>query len=519
MTSPSVRRRSASPVGLAAVAPPPAGRPVAPPLTQHERARVRSSAPPTTSAVRAAANAQRGAPTAESRSTPTAPLPRAVTATTTTTAMRRRDRGGSQPGAHVAEELELGVDPAPEPDAEEHGGQHDGIQSSPGSRRPAAGRRAPARAAACRAGRRAGVIVDPSATWKPGPARNDSAHVAALPRRASWARAMTARAPTLAPYWSWTSATADHDTTRRRTTTTSPRASSRPAPRQPVRHTDGSQVGPRRNHVRTNAGAVSSSGRSRTKPSAASGTRSEPEHGRDAGRGRATEREEREDRRHEAVAEDEARHDAPLGDPAPVARADAQPFRRREAAGPADGDVDEDEQEQQRGHGDRDGPAPTDWPCPRNQIALATDTAENHPTELSGAATQPMSAGSTTTDHVPIAASAPARSAAGMAVEGLTTRSVVAAVVVVVLGGASGLTPALRAGGRSGGRPMVTRSPPRSERPRRWRRAGRSGSERGSEERGCERWMRAVDVRHGSAQSPPATLARAHTDSERDESS
>src|SRR6476661_3523040 len=105
------------------------------------------------------------------------------------------------------------------------------------------------------------------------------------------------------------------------------------------------------------------------------------------------------------------------------------------------------------------GPAPTDWPCPRNQTALATETAENHPTELSGAATQPMSAGSTTTDHVPTAASAPARSAAGMAVEGLR-EAVVAAVVVVVLGGVSGLTPALRAGGR------VRRSVPWSQDPR-----------------------------------------------------
>ncbi|GAA2743732.1 hypothetical protein GCM10009868_18670 [Terrabacter aerolatus] len=89
---------------------------------------------------------------------------------------------------------------------------------------------------------------------------------------------------------------------------------------------------------------------------------------------------------------------------------------------------------------------PTDWPCPRNQIALASDTAENQPTELSGAATQPMRAGSTTTDHVPTAARAPARSAAGTAVEGLTDEVVAAEVVVVVLGGASGLTPALRIG-------------------------------------------------------------------------
>lgn len=83
-------------------------------------------------------------------------------------------------------------------------------------------------------------------------------------------------APRLAPYWSWMSATVDHDTTSRTTTTTKPRASSTPAPRQPVRHTVGSHVGPRRNHVRTNAGAVSSSGRSMTKPSAASGTSRDP---------------------------------------------------------------------------------------------------------------------------------------------------------------------------------------------------------------------------------------------------
>src|SRR3954452_4667942 len=94
-------------------------------------------------------------------------------------------------------------------------------------------------------------------------------------------------------------------------------------------------------------------------------------------------------------------------------------------------------------------PAPTDCPWPRNHTALATETAENHPTELSGAATQPMSAGRTTTDHVPTAARAPARRAAGIAVEGLVdvVADVVADVVVdvvVVRGGASGLTPALR---------------------------------------------------------------------------
>ena len=99
-------------------------------------------------------------------------------------------------------------------------------------------------------------------------------------------------------------------------------------------------------------------------------------------------------------------------------------------------------------------------------MALATETAENHPTELSGAATQPMSAGRTTTDHVPTAASAPARRAAGIAVEGLVDEVADVVVdVVVVLDGASGLTPALRVAGVA---PMVTRSPPRSERPRRW---------------------------------------------------
>src|SRR6478735_5549625 len=45
-------------------------------------------APPRTSTVRAAANGTSGAPTAESRSTPTAPLPRAVTPRTTATARR-----------------------------------------------------------------------------------------------------------------------------------------------------------------------------------------------------------------------------------------------------------------------------------------------------------------------------------------------------------------------------------------------------------------------------------------------
>ena len=90
-------------------------------------------------------------------------------------------------------------------------------------------------------------------------------------------------------------------------------------------------------------------------------------------------------------------------------------------------------------------PAPTDCPWPRNQTALATETAENHPTELSGAATQPMSAGRTTTDHVPTAARAPARRAAGIAVEGLVDEVADVVVdVVVVLGGASGITPALR---------------------------------------------------------------------------
>src|SRR6478752_6506677 len=64
-------------------------------------------------------------------------------------------------------------------------------------------------------------------------------------------------------------------------------------------------------------------------------------------------------------------------------------------------------------------PAPTDCPWPRNQMALATDTAENHPSELSGAATQPMRAGSPTTDHVPTAASRPARRAAGTADDGV----------------------------------------------------------------------------------------------------
>jgi hypothetical protein len=89
-------------------------------------------------------------------------------------------------------------------------------------------------------------------------------------------------------------------------------------------------------------------------------------------------------------------------------------------------------------------PAPTDCPWPRNQTALATETAENHPTVLSGAATQPMRAGSTTTDQVPTAASAPARRAAGIAVEGLVDEAVDVVVGVVVgLGGASGLTPAV----------------------------------------------------------------------------
>src|SRR5690349_14559169 len=84
-------------------------------------------------------------------------------------------------------------------------------------------------------------------------------------------------------------------------------------------------------------------------------------------------------------------------------------------------------------------PAPTDWPCPRNQTALASDTAENQPTVVSGAASQPTSAGSTTTTQVPTAASAPARSAAGTAVDGLVVAVAdFAGGVVVVLGGVSG---------------------------------------------------------------------------------
>ena len=51
-------------------------------------------------------------------------------------------------------------------------------------------------------------------------------------------------------------------------------------------------------------------------------------------------------------------------------------------------------------------------------MPLPTETAENQPTELSGAATQPTRAGSTTTAQVPIAARAPARSEAGSADDG-----------------------------------------------------------------------------------------------------
>src|SRR6478609_8012768 len=160
------------------------------------------------------------------------------------------------------------------------------------------------------------------------------------------------------------------------------------------------------------------------------------------------------------------------------------------------------------------GPAPTDWPCPRNQIALATDTAENQPTEVSGAATQPMSAGSTTTDHVPIAARAPARSAAGIAVEGLTD-GVVAAVVVVVLGGASGLTPALRAGDR------VRRSVPSSQDPRRGASAhaggGRPGWLSGTDQRNhppaapAERTLTVKGGNHHEQQDPPPPDASARS--------
>src|SRR5689334_8256672 len=100
-------------------------------------------------------------------------------------------------------------------------------------------------------------------------------------------------------------------------------------------------------------------------------------------------------------------------------------------------------------------------------MALASDTAENQPTVDSGAASQPTSAGRTTTDHVPTAARAPARRAAGIAVDGLVGAEAGLGVgVVVVLGGASGLTPALRSRAVDS---MVTRSGPCSEDPRRWR--------------------------------------------------
>ena len=54
---------------------------------------------------------------------------------------------------------------------------------------------------------------------------------------------------------------------------------------------------------------------------------------------------------------------------------------------------------------------PTDCPWARYQTALATETAENQPRLLSGAATQPTRAGRRQTPHVARAARAPARKA------------------------------------------------------------------------------------------------------------
>ncbi|GAA2021757.1 hypothetical protein GCM10009740_08130 [Terrabacter terrae] len=69
---------------------------------------------------------------------------------------------------------------------------------------------------------------------------------------------------------------------------------------------------------------------------------------------------------------------------------------------------------------------------------------------------------------MPTAARAPARRAAGIAVDGLVGAVADLGVgVVVVLGGASGLTPAVRSRAVDS---MVTRSGPGREDPRRWRR-------------------------------------------------
>ena len=120
-----------------------------------------------------------------------------------------------------------------------------------------------------------------------------------------------------------------------------------------MRHTDGSHVGPRRNHVRTKAGAESSCRPEHDEAERGQRHEERPDDRGDAGRRRPAEGEEGEDRGDDAVADEEAGHDAPPGDAAPVVGAHPQPLGRGEAAGPAVADVDEDEREQQRRHGDR----------------------------------------------------------------------------------------------------------------------------------------------------------------------
>ena len=112
------------------------------------------SAPTSTSAARARANGASGTPTAASRSTPRAPLPRpARTATTRHGEQPGRGRG-EETGAQVAEELQLLVDPSPDEDAGGDRDEDDGIHQRRGSPQRPAARRGPGRGASGPAGPR-----------------------------------------------------------------------------------------------------------------------------------------------------------------------------------------------------------------------------------------------------------------------------------------------------------------------------------------------------------------------------
>ena len=87
----------------------------------------------------AAANGSRGGPTACHRSTPTAPLPSAVSSPTPPTAISAGHRRGVQPGTRVAEELELTVDPPPDDDPAQERDEHDRVQIA-GDSLPRSGR-------------------------------------------------------------------------------------------------------------------------------------------------------------------------------------------------------------------------------------------------------------------------------------------------------------------------------------------------------------------------------------------